>query len=112
MHQSIAIETPPTTDAACILANNYGRWTVKSPGLVNVERSKEDIRVECVKAGWNDSVSTIPSSFEPTAAGNVLLGGIIGFGVDAATGAINEYPRSFQVPMTQVMIPPVPNVQK
>ena len=28
-----------------------------------------------------------------------LLGGVIGVGVDAATGAMNEYPNSFAVPM-------------
>jgi hypothetical protein len=31
--------------------------------------------------------------------GNIIAGGIIGVGVDAATGAMNEYPKSIEVPM-------------
>jgi hypothetical protein len=41
-----------------------------------------------------------PSNFEGWTVGNLLLGGIIGLGVDAATGAINEYPHAFQIAMT------------
>jgi hypothetical protein len=33
------------------------------------------------------------------AAGNVLLGGVIGLGVDAASGAMNKYPDMFTVAM-------------
>jgi len=35
--------------------------------------------------------SVIPSNAEAMAAGNVILGGVIGLGVDAATGAMNHY---------------------
>jgi len=34
------------------------------------------------------------------AAGNVILGGVIGLGVDAATGAMNKYPDVVTVSMT------------
>ena len=33
------------------------------------------------------------------AAGNVLLGGVIGLGVDAASGAMNKYPDLVTVAM-------------
>jgi hypothetical protein len=71
-----------------------------SPGVASVEKSKEDIQVRCVKPGWQDAAASIPSNFEGWTVGNLLLGGIIGLGVDAATGAINEYPHTFQIPMT------------
>lgn len=97
--QSIAIATPPTTGATCILSSGQGNWSVVSPGAVTVEKSKEDIQVHCSKYGFQDGAGVIPSNFEGWTAGNLLIGGIIGVGVDAATGAINEYPHSYQVPM-------------
>ncbi len=36
------------------------------------------------------------------AAGNVILGGVVGLGVDAATGAINKYSPEVQVAMVPV----------
>ena len=98
--QSIAISTPPTTGASCTLGSAQGNWMVISPGVASVEKSKEDIQVRCVKPGWQDAAATIPSNFEGWTVGNLLLGGIIGLGVDAATGAINEYPHTFQIAMT------------
>ncbi len=99
--QSIAIETPPTTGANCTLKSKEGSWQVTSPGVVKVQKSKEDIQAVCSKPGWQDGVATIPSNFEGWTVGNLVLGGIIGVGVDAATGAINHYPNSFQVPMQE-----------
>ncbi len=70
-----------------------------TPGVATVARSKDDIRVECNAPGYETAIAVIPSSFEAWTAGNLVFGGVIGLGVDAATGAINEYPNSFQVPM-------------
>jgi uncharacterized protein YceK len=107
--QSIAIATPPTEGATCTLSSSQGSWVVTSPGVATVDKSKEDIQVRCVKPGWHDGFSNIPSNFEGWAIGNILAGGIIGVGVDAATGAINEYPHSFQVPMTPDTPTPAPS---
>lgn len=98
--QSIAITTPPTTGAQCTLSSTQGNWSVTSPGAVTVEKSKEDMQVRCSKTGWQDAVGMIPSNFEGWTVGNIVFGGFIGLGVDAATGAINEYPHAYQVPMT------------
>lgn len=100
--QSIAISTPPTAGAQCTLSSSQGSWLVVSPGNVTVPKSKSDIQVRCVKPGWQPAAGTIPSGFEGMTAGNILVGGVIGLGVDAATGAIHEYPHAFQVPMTQL----------
>ena len=71
-----------------------------SPGTVTVSRSKHDINIRCTKDGYQEAAAVIPSSFEGWTLGNLLIGGIIGVGVDAATGAMNDYPNAFQVPMT------------
>jgi len=104
--QTIAIATPPTAGANCMLSSGQGNWSVMSPGAVTVEKSKDDIQVHCTKYGFQDGVAVIPSNFEGWTAGNLVFGGLVGIGVDAATGAINEYPHSFQVPMM-----PLPNAQ-
>jgi hypothetical protein len=106
--QSIAITTPPTTGAQCTLSSKEGNWLVTSPGEATVEKSKEDIQVRCTKPGFQDGVASIPSDFDGWTVGNLVAGGVIGFGVDAATGAINEYPHSFQVPMMPIYgyVPP------
>ncbi len=97
--QSVAISTPPVTGAVCDLSSSEGSWQVSTPGAVTVERSSEDIQARCKKDGYQDAVAVIPSNFEGWTVGNLVFGGIIGLGVDAATGAINKYPKSFQIPM-------------
>jgi hypothetical protein len=97
--QSVAITTPPTTGAECVLSGKEGNRTVVSPGATRVEKSKEDIAVHCSKPGWQDAEATIPSHFQGWTFGNIAIGGLIGAGVDAATGAMHKYPRAFEVPM-------------
>jgi hypothetical protein len=98
--QSILITTPPTVGADCVLASRAGNWSVTSPGAVRVSKSKEDVTVTCTKDGFQEAVASIPSEFEGWTVGNIVFGGLIGLGVDAATGAINNYPNAFQVRMT------------
>ena len=97
--QSIVITTPPVSGAYCILSSAEGNWPVTTPNVVTVDKSKEDILVKCAKAGYQEASASIPSDFQGWTLGNLVLGGIIGVGVDAATGAMNEYPRAFAIPM-------------
>jgi hypothetical protein len=98
--QNIVITTPPITGANCLLTSREGSWAVVSPGSVHVEKSKEDVLIKCSKPGYQDAQAVIPSDFQGWTLGNIILGGVIGVGVDAATGAMNEYPNSFAIPMT------------
>ena len=70
-----------------------------------MQRSKENVEIRCNKSGFQEGYASIPSNFEGWTVGNILLGGVVGLGVDAATGAINQYPNSFQVPMTAAAVP-------
>ena len=108
---AINVTSPPVTGANCVLSSSQGNWQLSTPASVTVERSKEDIQVRCTKEGYQDATAIIPSNFEGWTVGNLIFGGIIGVGVDAATGAMNDYPNAFQVPMTplnQVMLTPPP----
>ena len=98
--EEIAITTPPATGASCTVKNSRGEWTVTTPAAVTVKRSKHDATINCTKDGYQEASATIPSNFEEWTLGNLLLGGVIGLGVDAGTGAINKYPSTFAVPMS------------
>jgi hypothetical protein len=50
---------------------------------------------ECYQPG----TAIIPSNIEGMTAGNLLFGGVIGIGVDAASGAMNKYPPQTDVVM-------------
>ena len=98
--EDIALSTPPASGASCTLTNPRGSWTVTTPASVTVKRSKKDVQVHCMKDGYQEASATIPSNFEEWTLGNLLLGGVIGLGVDAGTGAVNKYPSTFEGPMS------------
>ncbi len=72
-----------------------------TPGMVHIEKDAEDIVANCSMDGFQDTSGVLSSKFEGAALGNILLGGVIGFAIDAGSGALNEYPSSMLV----VMIP-------
>ena len=55
--------------------------------------------IQCTKECYLMGSSIIPSNTEAMAAGNVVFGGLIGLGVDAASGAMNKYPDIVTVAM-------------
>lgn len=67
-----------------------------TPESVHVEKAAADIIVQCEKDGAKGN-GVLPSEFAGATAGNILLGGFIGLGVDAMSGAANKYPESIIV---------------
>ena len=102
--QEVAVTTPMIEAAECSLSNARGNWTVTTPGRVEVVKSKTDLQIRCSKTGVPDTETVAKSGFEPWTLGNILIGGLIGLGIDWATGAIHKYPSDIEVPMGQ---PPV-----
>ena len=91
-NQSLSVETPGCKAASCKLSNDKGTWFVAStPGTVTVNRAYGDMNVTCEK-GDAKATSQFKSNTKGMAFGNVLLGGVIGAGVDVATGAAYDYP--------------------
>lgn len=97
--QSIAVATPPTTGATCVLSNDLGSWTVTSPGIADVDKSSDPIKAVCRKPGWQNSVASVPSKFEAWTVADVVTPPVLGIGLDVASGAINKYPNTIDVPM-------------
>ncbi len=95
-NQSVAVDTSPT-GAACTLTNDKGSWQVgETPESVTVKRSYSAMNVTCEKGKMRGSQS-FQSSTKGMAFGNILVGGIIGAGVDLANGAAYDYPSNMYV---------------
>jgi hypothetical protein len=102
-NQVVSVATMQHSDkvvgAVCKLENDKGVYFVTTPGTVTVHRAYGDMTVKCEKAGMAPGLATVKSSTKGMMAGNILFGGFIGAGVDAASGAAYDYPTLFQVMM-------------
>ena len=101
--QVVAVNTPGVIGATCTLtAPAIGTLKVTTPDTVALPKASDNIAVRCSKECYQEGVGVISSNLEGMAAGNVILGGVVGLGVDAATGAINKYSPEIQVAMVPV----------
>lgn len=113
-NQSVSVEALSSADkvtgANCKLSNDKGVWYVTTPGSTTVQRSFADLAVTCEKDGLAPGLLTAKSSTKAMAFGNILFGGVIGAGVDMATGAAYDYPTLISVEMGKsgVIAPPQP----
>lgn len=99
-NQSVSIDTPNCPAATCRLSNSDGTYFVSNtPETVVVNRACGKLTIQCSKEGKQDYDMSVSSSIKAVAWGNILFGGLIGAGVDAATGAACEYPQFIPVPM-------------
>ena len=76
-------------------------WTCKTPCSVQVKR-RGDFTVTLEKEGYEPAEATVTSSIDGAGsagmAGNVLLGGLIGAGIDAGSGAMHSHkPNPLQI---------------
>jgi hypothetical protein len=106
--QSVSLKTPPADGAQCELKNSEGTWFITTPGSVTVHKTKNDLVVTCSKLGFQNATATIPARFNGVTAGNILLGGIVGIGVDAASGANYGYDELTEIPLLPVASPVPP----
>lgn len=70
---------------------------VQTPQAVTVPRSVHDVNVACRLPDGRKGNAVLKTTLTPMVAGNILVGGVIGAGVDAASGAMNEYPNAITV---------------
>jgi hypothetical protein len=102
--QQVSVSTPGVPGAMCQLTSPaVGTRTVQTPANIILPKSRHSVAVTCRAQCYSDGVSTLASHTEVMAAGNVLFGGFIGLGVDAASGAMNKYD-----PGVEVMMSPLP----
>lgn len=104
--QSIAVLTEPP-GASCRLSRGDGIIAVvnPTPGTVNVSKSVIDIAINCSNPKHSPGTSVVQSSFQAATLGNILIGGVIGLAVDAASGAMGKYPENVTVVMAPLVTP-------
>jgi hypothetical protein len=92
--------TPPGAEV-----NSSSGWRCLTPCSVKVKR-RSDFVLTITKPGYETVTATVTSSVDGAGAagmaGNVLLGGIIGAGVDAGTGAMHSHKPN---PLVVEMVP-------
>jgi hypothetical protein len=96
--QSITLETDPTEARCAVSRQGESLGAVdKTPGTLKISKAFRALRVACEKPGYAPEVADVPSSMQPMTFGNILIGGGIGFGIDAMTGAMRFYPSNVRV---------------
>lgn len=96
--QTVTVNTIPS-GASCELTRDGESIGVvnPTPGSILVDKSKDNVAILCTKQGHEAGTETMASSFQGMTFGNILIGGIIGVGIDAASGAMHYYPDSIEV---------------
>jgi uncharacterized protein YceK len=101
--QTVTLDTPGAPGASCLLkSDGIGTRTVTTPASIVLDKSQHGIVVTCKKACFQDGTGLIASNTETMAAGNLLVGGVVGLGVDAISGAMNKYNDQNQIAMVPV----------
>jgi uncharacterized protein YceK len=108
------LDGKPVVGANCELLNDKGKWFVTTPGSVVILKSYQDLTVTCRKQETRKfGTTTFKSTNEGSVWGNIITGGVIGYAVDAGTGAGFSYPPTLNVPMVYGdAIPPLPEKKK
>jgi uncharacterized protein YceK len=104
--QTISVNTvPPGASCKLLREGTVIGEVSNTPGGVVVEKTKHDITVECAKEGYLPATATLDSGIEGSTFGNIVLGGVIGWGIDSASGADNEYPEHVDVTLVPDVMP-------
>ena len=98
--QVVAVDTPGVPGSTCTITTQSGPEIVTTPGTLSLKKGADPLPISCTKECYVNGQSIIPSNAEAMAAGNVIFGGVIGLGVDAASGALNKYPDMITVAMS------------
>lgn len=104
-NQAVLFDTPNASGADCVLSggsDNNVNIKLVTPAEVSVPRSKKSLNVTCNKAGYVETTKVVQSKLEGSTGGNILMGGVIGVGVDAMTGALYKYPDEISVVLEQL----------
>jgi len=90
--QQLTVATDPAGAACRLTVKDAAIGSVSpTPGSITVKRAGDSIRVLCSKDGYRDATYVNKPQFNAATLGNIILGGVVGLAVDAASGANNKY---------------------
>ena len=95
----ISINTPYCPEAKCVLHKKEGAHvtTITTPETVTIDRAWADLHITCEKGEAKEEIKV--ESKAAWAWGNLVLGGPVGWIVDAQTGAGYKYPEEILHPL-------------
>jgi len=100
--KTLSSSGPKLTAVHCELLNDKGKWYVATPGSVVILKSYQDLTATCRKPETKKvGATTFKSANEGSVWGNVLAGGLIGYAVDASSGAGFSYPPTLNIEMVR-----------
>lgn len=112
-HQTVTVSTRHQgvnlDGAACELVNDKNKWSIITPGTINIERSTQEMVVRCELAGYETGLTVL----RPSAGmvwGNLFAGGLIGYAVDSGQGAGFDYPALITIDLIKQIEKPKPTV--
>ncbi len=97
--QTVFVDTPQVKGASCKLTDSkQGSWYLEStPGSVTVQKGDGPMNIICEKDGYEQGLLTFDEDFQGATLGNIIIGGGVGFLVDAMSGAAQKYPDKVTV---------------
>jgi hypothetical protein len=111
---TVTLSTTPA-GATCTVDRSGERVgaVAATPGSLRLSKSRHDLNITCTKEGYQPSTTTASSRFTGATFGNVLVGGVVGVVVDAASGANNRYPPDVRLDLAEnpAAPPPAPVAQ-
>jgi hypothetical protein len=113
--QKINVVPVGAQSANCELKNSRETVNSLAPATTQIRRSKTDLDINCSdnQTGATGK-KTVESGLEPWTLANILLGVVIGLGVDFSTGSAWKYPSQIEVNMqpaqSTLVVPPLSDV--
>lgn len=98
--QEIVVNTTPPGAECDVFRDGTRIASVPStPGTVEVDKTKHDLKILCRKNGYLETEAVLPSGAESSVFANILFGGtgLVLWGLDSITGADNSYPSSHAI---------------
>jgi hypothetical protein len=77
--------------AACVAQNTKGVWHFQAPAVFELRKDFSHLQIACKAPFFSEITATVPSRLNLSTAGNLLVGGVVGAGVDAYRGAAFAY---------------------
>ena len=90
--QEITVNTNPDGASCELIRQDISLGTIDpTPGSIYIEKTKYDLKIICDKKGYDTATYLNHSGSAAATFGNIVAGGLIGWGVDSATGSDNKY---------------------
>jgi len=103
-------DTQITTDpigAECELIGDGYNMVVTSPANIQLDSDAAPVTIICNADGHLEERTEIDTSMDGTIFGNLILGGLIGVAIDAASGSGQKYPESVELVLVPTSFPSV-----